>query len=193
MASGHHTIRINRAPVLTLWAAVVAERLGFDWDEALALGRAVAGLNAYSKGVRLRLFTPAPKEVKEKRNLEEGETLRIDLLGRAVPVVHTPAGQRAVSKDRAIAPESVARYLDSKFGEWLPTVRKAMETLVRSMPPERLAAEAFQLYEQFRPEVPAGGALKAGWTHGASSLLPNNGRTRGCPNPALDSDQRTPL
>jgi len=24
------TIRINRAPVLTLWAAVVAERLGFD-------------------------------------------------------------------------------------------------------------------------------------------------------------------
>jgi hypothetical protein len=24
------TIEINRAPVLTLWAAVVAERLGFD-------------------------------------------------------------------------------------------------------------------------------------------------------------------
>lgn len=27
-------IKINRAPVLTLWAAVVAERLGFDWEEA---------------------------------------------------------------------------------------------------------------------------------------------------------------
>ena len=26
-------IRINRAPVLTLWAAVVAERLGFDRDD----------------------------------------------------------------------------------------------------------------------------------------------------------------
>ena len=47
------TISINRAPVLTLWAAVVAERLGFDREEALTLGRAVAGLNAYSKGVRL--------------------------------------------------------------------------------------------------------------------------------------------
>jgi hypothetical protein len=47
---------VNRAPVLTLWAAVVAERLGFAWDEALTLGRAVAGLNAYSKGVRLGLF-----------------------------------------------------------------------------------------------------------------------------------------
>ncbi len=28
------TIAINRAPVLTCWAAVVAERLGFDWEEA---------------------------------------------------------------------------------------------------------------------------------------------------------------
>ena len=32
----------NRAPVLTLWAAVVAEVLGFGHDEALTLGRAVA-------------------------------------------------------------------------------------------------------------------------------------------------------
>ena len=53
MADQHdprHTIQINRAPVLTLWAAVVAECLGFEWTEALTLGRAVAGLNAYAKG-----------------------------------------------------------------------------------------------------------------------------------------------
>lgn len=31
-------IRINRAPVLTLWAAVVTERLGFDPATALTLG-----------------------------------------------------------------------------------------------------------------------------------------------------------
>ncbi len=157
MAAGRHTIRVNRAPVLTLWAAVVAERLGFDRDEALTLGRAVAGLDAHAKGVRLGLFRPAPKEVKEKkRKLKEGETLRIDLLGRAVPAVHTPAGLRAASKERRIAPASVERYLDGKFGETLPTVRKAMETLARSMPAETLAAEAFKPYEQFRREVPAG-------------------------------------
>ena len=52
------TLQINRAPVLTLWAAVVAERLGFTWEEALTLGRAVAGLNAYAKGKALGLFTP---------------------------------------------------------------------------------------------------------------------------------------
>ena len=152
------TVPVNRAPVLTLWAAVVAERLGFDcWDEALTLGRAVAGLNAYSKGVRLGLFTPAPKEVRaKKRKLAEGEKLHIDLLGRAVPAVHTPDGPRAVSKDRPIEPASVERYLEGKFDEALPAVRKAMETLARSMRPEALAAEAFKLYEQFRPEVPAG-------------------------------------
>jgi len=30
---------VNRAPVVTLWAAVVAEVLGFEHDEALTPGR----------------------------------------------------------------------------------------------------------------------------------------------------------
>jgi hypothetical protein len=51
-------ILINRAPVLTLWASVVAERLGFKHDEALSLGKALAGLNAQSKGQRLGIFKP---------------------------------------------------------------------------------------------------------------------------------------
>jgi len=55
---------VNRAPVLTLWAAVVGEVLGFEHGEALTLGRAVAGLNAYSKGVSLGLFQPTRREVK---------------------------------------------------------------------------------------------------------------------------------
>jgi len=49
-------IKINRAPVLTLWAAVVAERLGYDKNEALTFGKAVAGLNAQSKGRRLGIY-----------------------------------------------------------------------------------------------------------------------------------------
>jgi hypothetical protein len=151
-------IQVNRAPVLTLWAAVVAERLGFDRDEALTFGRAVAGLNAYSKGVRLGLFAPAaPKKVTErKKGLRHGETLQVDLLGRAVPATSTPEGLRALSKEQPISPECVARYLDGKFGEALPDVRDAMERLARSRPPERLAVEAFHLYEEFRPKVPAG-------------------------------------
>src|SRR6185436_16727169 len=108
---------INRAPVLTLWAAVVAERLGFDRDEALTLGRAVAGLTAYSKGVRLGIIEPTPKEIAEKRKkLEHGELLTVALLGRAVPVVKTPAGIRALAKDKPDSPANVQLYLSSKFG-----------------------------------------------------------------------------
>jgi hypothetical protein len=51
-------ISINRAPVLTLWAAIVAERLGFSADESLTLGKALAGLNAQAKGRRLGIFKP---------------------------------------------------------------------------------------------------------------------------------------
>jgi len=53
-------VMVNRAAVLTLWAGVVAEVLGFEHDETLTLGRAVAGLNAYSKGVSLGLWRKMP-------------------------------------------------------------------------------------------------------------------------------------
>jgi len=43
------SVIVNRAPVLTLWAAVVAERLGHPADTALTLGRAVAGSAARMK------------------------------------------------------------------------------------------------------------------------------------------------
>ena len=106
---------VNRAPVLTLWAAVVAEVLGFEHDEALTLGRAVAGLNAYSKGVSLGLFQPTPKEVKERRQkMRKEETVTIDLLQRAVPAKHTDEGLRALSGESPIRPESVQEYLESK-------------------------------------------------------------------------------
>ena len=148
---------VNRAPVLTLWAAVVAERLGFQKDEALTLGRAVAGLNAYSKGVRLGIYQPTPEAEKERRRkAREGETLHIDLLHRAVPVVQTPDGLRAMSGERPISPESVARYLEGKFSGNLARVRAAMERLARSMPPDELGPRAYRLYEQFRPEIPEG-------------------------------------
>jgi len=58
---------VKRAPVLTLWAAVVAKVLGFEHDEVLTLGRAVAGLNAYSKGVSLRLFQPPLRTARFKQ------------------------------------------------------------------------------------------------------------------------------
>jgi len=167
-------IKINRAPVLTLWAAVVAQRLGFDWNAALTLGRAVAGLNAYSKGKALGIFHPRTREFQEKKKkLRAGERMRVHLLGRAVPVVRTTRGLRAATKGRPTAPESVRGYLESKFGEAYATARSAMATLARSRKPQDLAADAYALYTKFRPAIPAG---RAGW--GAAGIL-DLGRVRG--------------
>ena len=79
-------------------AAVVAQIPGFDHDGAVTLGRAVAGLNAYLKGVSLGLFQPTPTEVKEqRRKMRKEETVTIDLLHRAVPAKYTDEGLRALS------------------------------------------------------------------------------------------------
>jgi hypothetical protein len=160
-------VLINRAPVLTLWATVVAEVLGFDHDEALTLGRTVAGLNAYSKGLSLGLFQPTSKAIKEqRRKLRKEEIVTVDLLHRAVPVKYTDEGLRAMSGDKPIHPESVETYLEGKFGDALDQVTEAMVDLARSLPPSELNKKAYGLYEKFRPEIPPG---KKGW--GASGKL----------------------
>jgi hypothetical protein len=160
-------ITVNRAPVLTLWAAVVAERLGFDRDEALTMGRVVAGLNAYAKGKSLGLFKPAPEDVRrERERLARGAQMHVDLLHRAVPVARTPEGLRALAKGKPIAPASVQRYLQSKFGEALGPVEEAMNELARALPVDELSHRAYALYEIFRPAVPPG---VRGW--GAAGVL----------------------
>jgi hypothetical protein len=157
----HHWIKINRAPVLALWASVVAERLGCSRAEAVTLGRAVAGLNAYSKGKSLGIFKPSTEKVKEtRRGLPRDEIIHVDLLGRAVPTTLREGELRAVSKGKAIPPESVERYLEGKFGAAMEETREAMRSLSKAYKPGELAAQAYGLYVQFRPEIPRG---KKGW------------------------------
>ncbi len=162
------TITINRAPVLTLWAAVVAERLGYDRDEAVTLGRAVAGLNAAAKARSLDIAKPREKPAVERRAKppRAGESVEVALCNRIVPVVQTPDGLRATAEGKPTAPANVHRYLESKFGDALPTVREAMSALAKSRPKEQLAAKAFALYEAFRPAIPGG---VRGW--GAKGVL----------------------
>ena len=149
-------ILINRAPVLTLWATTVAERLGFDQDEALSLGKAVAGLTAQSKGQRLGIYKPVPQEVKKARARKRGEEFFVEICGRQVPAINTTDGVRVVIKNQPIESKSVERYLESKFGESLGTARAAMRDLAKAFRPEQLLKNAFSLYEEFRPAIPEG-------------------------------------
>ena len=59
-------------------------------------------------------------------------------------------------KSKPIDPDGVERYLESKFGDALLDVRKAMTELANALKPDELAQKGFGLYEQFRPVIPEG-------------------------------------
>jgi hypothetical protein len=151
-------IKINRAPVLTLWATVVAERLGYDEDTALTLGKAVAGLNAQSKGKKLGIYEEKSEDEKkeDKRKEKTAKPEFIELLGRGIPAVKTPKGLRAAIKGEPIHAESVQTYLEQKFKDDLDDTRKAMKKLAKAYTPKQLESKAYALYEKFRPEIPEG-------------------------------------
>jgi len=145
-------IPINRAPVLTLWATVVAERLGYPPETALTLGRFVAGSSARAKARRLGIIeeTQEAAELKPQR-----QTVR--LLGRDIPVLPADDGTlRAEDDGKPASAKSVQSYIARAFGNRLGEARAAMEILAASLAPEELNRIGFRLYERFRPDVPEG-------------------------------------
>ena len=152
-------IRVNRAPVLTLWAAIVAERLGHPPDTALTLGRFVAGSSARAKARRLGISDE--KQDAEERHTRAAELKprrqTVRLLGRDIPVLAADDGTlRADDDGKPASANSVQSYIVRAFGDRLTKVRAAMETLAASLPPEELNRVGFRLYERFRPDVPEG-------------------------------------
>jgi hypothetical protein len=157
-------ITVNRAPVLTLWAAVVAERLGHPPDTALTLGRAVAGAAARVK---------ARNVGREERKPETGKltevhvTAPVLLLGKTIRLLPTEDGElRAADGDLPADAAAVARYLTKAFGEHLNRVKVAMVELAARHEPHEVNRIGFRLYEGFRPDVPPGAE---GW--GAKAVL----------------------
>jgi len=156
------SVTINRAPVLALWGAVVAERQGHAREAALTLGKCMAGLNAQSKGRAIGIFK-TPDAMERGGPLKKtglGEDYWVKVCGRPVPAKNTPAGERAVVEDKPLDPVQVRKYLEKSFGEDLSRVREAMEALAAMYTSEELEEESFALYEKFRPQIEAG---KRGW------------------------------
>jgi len=152
-------IRVNRAPVLTLWATVVAERLGHPQETALTLGRFVAGSSARAKARRLGI-TEETQEAEERRaRAAELKPRRqtVHLLGRDIPVLAADDGTlRAGDDGKPSSARSVQTYIEKAFGDRLAEARAAMEALAASLSPEELNRVGFRLYERFRPDVPEG-------------------------------------
>jgi hypothetical protein len=112
---------VNRAPVLTLWAAMVAEHLGYPPETALTLGRFVAGSSACAKVRRLGIADEAREA--EGRRVQSAELKprrqTIRLLGRDVPVLAATDGTlRAHDDGKPGSAESVQTY--HRAGVWRP-------------------------------------------------------------------------
>ena len=153
--AGADIIKVNRAPVLTLWASVVAERLGCPAPLALTLGRAVAGYSAQAKALRLGLREDHEEAPGHKPRPAPRETVL--LLGRRIPVTRADdGGLRAEEHGKAASETATLAYVKRAFGEHLGAVRAAMEELADSYSPEDLNRVGFHLYEHFRPEIPEG-------------------------------------
>ena len=106
------------------------------------------------------IFEKPTEEKAEAKKARAAKLIGVPLLGREVPAMQTPQGLRAINQGKAIDPGSVERYLAQKFGADLADVQAALQALAGAYTPKQLAAQAYPLYEKFRPKVPEG---EKGW------------------------------
>ena len=119
-AKNEKAIKVNRAPVLTLWAAVVAERLGHDRDAAITLGRAVAGSSARVKAKAIGIAEDGHesgdlRDEARKQGESKQRPKAVHLLGRDVPVVEEKGSLRALDDNKAASPKAAAGYVERAF------------------------------------------------------------------------------
>jgi hypothetical protein len=143
------TNKLIRCPILTLWATVVAERMGFDHYEALTLGWAIAGVKNPNRDTWLATFRPIAKKLQGLSHNSSNENRDIIDVHSSIPIVKTPDGVRALENGRAVRPAVVAKYLDKSFGESLETVESAMAELAQGYSPDELAVVGHALHEKF--------------------------------------------
>eukprot|EP00315_Gephyrocapsa_oceanica_P001620 CAMPEP_0185318594 /NCGR_PEP_ID=MMETSP1363-20130426/49973_1 /TAXON_ID=38817 /ORGANISM="Gephyrocapsa oceanica, Strain RCC1303" /LENGTH=384 /DNA_ID=CAMNT_0027916899 /DNA_START=34 /DNA_END=1187 /DNA_ORIENTATION=+ len=151
-------VLVNRSPVLTLWAACVAQRLGHDWAASLSLATALAAMFARTKGRSLGLPQPAT-------NKFDAATQSVDLLGEAVPALYTSRGLRGLTLPRSAtgddsAPEPASplqaqRSLSAAFGARFGEAYTKLANLAAALPRRALVAHgnrrAYEMYCLFRP------------------------------------------
>eukprot|EP00797_Seminavis_robusta_P032202 Sro713_g191580.2 (228) ;mRNA; r:23653-24336 len=166
VSTAPQTILINRSPILTLWVAVVAERLfSLKFEEAMTVGSAYAAECARAKGTSLGIYTETTQEKKDGPSEDAGDAKRQFLLmNQTIRANQTPAGWRAIgNKEEEIDPHQIWKSLTKKLGDDLPFVLERMREAAEAAG-EDLDASAYNYYVHVRPGIPHG---TKGWgAHG---------------------------
>ncbi|KAL0036893.1 hypothetical protein WJX77_003943 [Trebouxia sp. C0004] len=160
-------VKINRAPVLTLWVAVVAERQGFSKEAGLTFGKAISGMLAQSKGRSIGMLDKKDTDDNAKHEEEEQEhaqgIARHDVFGMSIKAkdVGDEGDVRAVDTNmKALNHKQVEGYLQRAFGQQLQVAKHALTELANSYKAEEVGDHCYHLYEQFRPSIASG---QKGW------------------------------
>jgi len=141
---------INRAPLMTAWSTIVAERMGFKREEALSIASAYTELNAISKGVSLGIFEEAKQKGLEAA--KDGSQPYVALMGRRVPLFKTQASQwRALLGGTPAQPSTAFSYISRAFRQTTPHIIGALRLLAESFSPQEVNEKGWGLYCEFRP------------------------------------------
>ncbi|KAK7060563.1 hypothetical protein VNI00_001329 [Paramarasmius palmivorus] len=161
---------VNRAPLMTAWATVVAERMGFQREEALSIASVYTEMNALSKGVSLGIF----EEGKDKGldATKGGAQPYVEFIGRRMYVLndlaidpyiktgtYRPLYQSQTKQWRALLngvpakPSAAFSYISRSFRQTTPHITGALRLLANSLTPGEINGKAWSLYCEFRPAV----------------------------------------
>ncbi|KAF9267696.1 hypothetical protein L218DRAFT_814690, partial [Marasmius fiardii PR-910] len=147
------SIVINRAPLMSAWATVVAERMGFQREEALSIASVYTEMNAKSKGVTVGVYSAGTE-----KNLEAtkgGAQPYVEFIGRR-PLhqkQNSKEQYRAVVNGTPTAPTKAFGYISQSFRENTSSVVGALRLLANSYSSQEISDKAWSLYVDFRPEV----------------------------------------
>lgn len=157
-----NAIIINRAPVLQLWSATVAQATHRDlsWSTCLSIGAAISALCAVSKGRAIGMIEPPSDQDGESKSKEKktaAQRRTVSVMSFTLPIKDELAvigGKPKPANEGA---------LESKFGrEEYRVAKQAFQEAVQSWKDDEAALDkkAFGLYEKFRPNVASG---QKGW------------------------------
>lgn len=160
------SILINRSPVLTLWATIVAMKLHaqLTLPEALTFGSAVSALTAKAKGTSLGIYQAVDRA--GNPHLDQDDVQLLTILGVDVLAKRVNGGDGllfAMVNGQTQNPTKIWSLLSNKFQDSLGFVMNKMQ-IAASNARDDLESTAYRYYMHIRPDIPHG---TKGWgAHG---------------------------
>lgn len=158
---------VNRAPVMTAWATVLLERLGFTRPEALSLAHCYVNFTSTMRGISLGII-PASEKDRAVHTIGPNQP-HFELMGVKIPVMQMADNSyRGISAGEVVEPEKAFNYMRRSMAQTLSSVLGALTLLADSfMHPttgadneqtqehggEYLNSRGYELYTHFRPST----------------------------------------